>query len=73
MNEVYENVLEKIKSFEYDKNRSHAFGIKSAIVWGHSKDSGSLFPMLYIQKPKHLSQKDYELLLNQIDISIRAL
>jgi len=65
------NILEKIKSFEYDKNRDKIFGIKSGIVWGHSKDTNGSFPMLYISKPKHVTQKDFDLLLDKIDISIR--
>jgi len=65
------NVLREIKSFEFDKNRKNVFGIKSGIVWGHSKNTNSSFPLLYISKPKNISQKDFELLLEKIDISIR--
>ncbi len=63
-------ILDKIKSFEFDKNRNKLFGIKSAIVWGHAKDTNSVFPLLYISKPKGISQEDYELLLEKIQISI---
>jgi len=66
-----QNILEKISSFEYDKNRNKIFGIKSAIIWGHSKDTNSSFPMIYISKPKSVSQADFELLLDKIDIAIR--
>lgn len=65
------NILDKIKSFEFDKNRNKIFGIKSGIVWGHSNESNSIFPMLYISKPRNISQEDFELLLNKIDITIR--
>lgn len=65
------NILSKIKSFSYDKNRDGIFGLKSAIVWGNSKDTNSTFPMLYISKPKHISKKDYELLLDKIEITIK--
>jgi len=64
-------ILDKIKSFEFDRNRSGIRDIKSGIVWGHSKGSGSIFPMLYISKPKHISQEDFEILLDKIDITIR--
>jgi len=64
------NILETIRSFEFDKNRKKIFGIKSGIVWGHSNKSNSSFPMLYISKPKSISQEDFELLLDKIDISI---
>ncbi|KKN79233.1 hypothetical protein LCGC14_0342500 [marine sediment metagenome] len=62
------NILNKIESFEYDKNRHQQFGVKSAIIWGNSKDTNGCFPILYISKPKHISQEDYELLLDSIDI-----
>ncbi len=65
------NILEQIRSFEFDQNRKRIFGIKSGIVWGHSNKSNSSFPMLYISKPKSISQEDFELLLEKIDISIR--
>ena len=64
-------ILEKIRSFEFDKNRTRIFGIKSAIVWGHSKDTNGSFPMLYISNPKNISQEDFEILLDKIDIEIR--
>jgi len=66
------NIIESIKSFEFDENRRKIFGIKSGIVWGHSNKSNSSFPMLYISKPKHVSQKDFELLLSKIDIQINV-
>jgi len=65
------NILESIGSFEFDRNRTKIFGIKSGIVWGHSNNSRGSFPMLYISKPKHISQSDFELLLYKIDIEFR--
>jgi len=65
-----ETILDQIKSFEYDKNRNSVFGIKSAIIWGHSNRVNGIFPMLYISKPKHISQEDYELLLDNLEIGI---
>lgn len=64
------NILDGIHSFEYDKNREHIFGVKSAIIWGYSNQTNGVFPMLYISKPKHVSQEDYELLLNKLEITI---
>lgn len=64
------NILDTIRSFEFDKNRRRIFGIKSGIIWGHSNKTNSSFPMLYISKPKNISQEDFELLLDKIDISI---
>jgi hypothetical protein len=65
------NILNEIRSFEFDKNREAIFGIKSGIIWGHSNSTNGCFPMLYISKPKHIKQSDFELLLDKIDITIR--
>ena len=65
-----ETILDQIKSFEYDKNRNSVFRIKSGIVWGHSNRTNGIFPMLYISKPKHISQEDYVLLLDNLEIAI---
>jgi hypothetical protein len=64
------NILESIRSFEFDKNRKKIFGIKSGIVWGHSNKTNGSFPMLYISKPKSISQEDFELLLDKMHIEI---
>lgn len=64
------NILNQIKSYEYDENRRHIFGIKSAIIWGHSKNTNSCFPILYVSKPKHINQSDFELLLTKLSITI---
>jgi hypothetical protein len=65
------NILERIRSFEFDKNKNKILGIKSAIVWGNSSETNSTFPLFYISKPKSVSQEDFELLLDKIDITIR--
>jgi hypothetical protein len=65
------NILDKIKSIEYDKNRTAIFGIKSGIVWGNHKEGGTS-PLLYISKPKNISQEDFELLLDRLIINVRA-
>lgn len=62
------NILKKIKSFEYDKNRKGLFGIKSGIVWGHATETNGMFPLLYISKPKHIRQEDFEDLLDSLNI-----
>ena len=65
------NILDKISSFEYDKNRTNIFGIKSGIVWGNSKSTNGQFPLLYISKPKNISKEDFDVLLDKINIEIR--
>ena len=64
------NILDTIKSIEFDKNRSNIFGIKSGILWGHSNKSNSSSPLLYISKPKSISQEDFEKLLDCLEINI---
>ena len=64
------NILDKIRSIEFDRNRNKVFGIKSGILWGHSKDTNGCFPLLYISKPKSISQEDFELLLDKITINV---
>jgi hypothetical protein len=63
-------ITRRIKSYEVDTNREHKYGIKSAIVWGHSRDTNSVFPLLYLTKPKGMTQEDYEYLLKKINILI---
>lgn len=65
------NSLSEIKSIEFDKNRNHIFGIKSGILWAHSKDNSGCSPLLYISKPKHISQEFYEFLLERLEINIK--
>jgi len=63
------SILKELRAIEYDRNRTKVFGIKSGIVWGHSKLGGS-FPLLYISKPKHVKQEDFEHILNCLKIEI---
>lgn len=65
-------IIDKIRSIEYDKNRRKIFGIKSAILWGHSKDTNGTFPLLYISKPKHITQEEYEDLLDRLEINLKV-
>lgn len=65
------SILDKIKLFSFEPNREHQFGIRSGIVWGHSNESNSIFPILYISKPRNISQADFDLLLDKIEIEIK--
>lgn len=65
-------IFDKIKSFEFDRNRRRLFGIKSGIVWGHSKEVNAMFPMLYISKPKSISQEDFELMLDSLQLEFKV-
>jgi hypothetical protein len=65
------NILDRIKSFSFDPNQHHQFGVRSGIVWSHSNQDNSIFPILYISKPRRISLADFNLLLEKIDINIR--
>lgn len=63
------SILKELQSFEFDRNKSKVFGIKSAIIWGHHKNGGS-YPLLYITKPKHVTQEEYEEILDGLNIQL---
>lgn len=65
------SLLLKVKSIELDKNKDRVFGIKSAILWGHSSENNSMFPLLYISKPRSVSQEDFEELIEKLDLTMR--
>jgi hypothetical protein len=64
------SILDNLRSFEFDRNKKRIFGIKSAIVWGHSKDCNGYSPLLYISKPKHVSQEDFDFILDHLDLTL---
>lgn len=64
------SILKTIRSIEFDKNKKKIFGIKSAILWGHSNKSNSCSPLIYITKPKHVTQEDFDEILEKLDINI---
>lgn len=61
------SIFDRIQSFEFDKNERKDF-VKSAIVWGHLKNENTCQPILYISKPKHITEEEFQELLNSIDI-----
>jgi len=61
------SIFDDLKSFSFDTNKQKLYGLKSGIVWGNYERGGSS-PILYISKPKHLSQEDFDELLDSIDI-----
>jgi len=67
------SIFHEIRAIEFDRNTNHQFGVKSAILWGHSKHTNGAFPILYISKPKHISQDDFDYILNKLDIKIKQL
>ena len=64
------NILNKLRAVSFDRNKNKIFGIKSGILWGYSNETNGSFPLLYISKPKHISEEDFEILLNNLEIKI---
>ena len=60
--------MEKYDHYELTKDGFPSLGIKSATIWG-IKGVVSC-PLLYLRKPKHLSDNDYIELLNRLEIII---
>ena len=39
------SILDRIRSIEFDRNRKKVLGIKSAVLWAHSKDNNGSYPL----------------------------
>ena len=63
------SIFDKLRSFEVDRNENHIFGIKSAIVWGHSNNTNGSYPILYLRKPKGITDEEYKEIIDAIDIN----
>lgn len=63
-------ILEELRSCEFDKNEKRLFGIKSPIMWGHSKRSNGTYPLFYIRKPKGITQEDFDDIINHLEFTI---
>jgi hypothetical protein len=58
-------MIEELKSFSVTREVGK-FGRKSGIVWGNKVNSTS--PIMYLSKPKWVSDEDFAELLNCIQI-----
>ena len=68
MGSITESLLSRLKSISCDKNKSGFAGIKSAIIWGNTERG--TYPLLYIKKPKHLSQEDFDEILSNLEVTL---
>lgn len=66
------DLFKNLESFELDKNKNKLFGLKCSIIWGNFKNGGTC-PIIYLRKPKHMLQEDFDLLLDSIHIQIKIL
>lgn len=60
--------LTGITSYEVDSNENGISGIKSAVIWGHTKNGS--FPLLYLTKPKSMDDETYRTLIKCLHIEI---
>lgn len=57
--------IKDLDSFEVDRTKSV---LKSVVVWGHK---GSVIsPLFYIQKPKHLTEEEFNYIMDKVEINI---
>lgn len=60
----------EIIKIELDKNKNRIFGIKSAILWAF-KSSNKSYPLIYLRKPKHMSDEEFEDILDRLEITLK--
>jgi hypothetical protein len=65
------SIFDNLRSYEFDRNKKRVFGIKSAIIWGHSKNSNSCSPLLYISKPRGITNDEFNELLDSLIIGFK--
>jgi hypothetical protein len=59
------NILHKIKSFGID--RTGLWG-KSATIYANSAQTNSIYPLIYLRKPKGITNDEYDQLIDAIEI-----
>lgn len=62
------SIYDEIEDLEFDKNADNKFGIKSPIIWAYSKKTNGMYPVLYLRKPKHISEDFFNELINSLSI-----
>ena len=56
--------MNQIKVY-FDENSDSIFGIKSPILWRYNNEN-SVSPICYFRKPKHVSDREFENIINLI-------
>lgn len=51
-------------------NGDKSLGIKSPTLWGY--EDGKMYTLIFFRKPKHISQEDFGILMNKLQITIKA-
>jgi len=59
------NILNKIKSFGIDRDKLWS---KFATIYANSAETNSIYPLIYLTKPKHISDEEYKDMLDAIEI-----
>jgi len=62
------SIFDKLKSFSLCRNENKEYR-KSAIVYGNLKNTNSSYAILYITKPKNISEEEYRELIDALEIN----
>ena len=63
------SIFDNIRGFELYKNEDKNFNIKSAIIFGIDKKGDCAGSLLYLTKPKHITEEQYKELISRIKIT----
>lgn len=70
-NMCYMSIFRKFIGFCVEKDLEvvqRLFRRKSGIIYGRRKDTNSYIPIMYLSKPKWVTEEEFQELLNAIDI-----
>ena len=65
------SIFDNLRGFEVYPNEDKIFGIKSAIIFGINKNENSSSPLLYLTKPKNITDEQYKELISRIKITFK--
>jgi hypothetical protein len=72
-----EFLIENIKSLVLDKSkelREHnkkIFRTSNGVLWADQIGDPRYYPILYLKKPKHLSEEEFQKLLDKLEITFK--
>ena len=65
------SIFDKLSSFFIERNLKTArktFRRKSGIIFAMREGTGTFYPIMYLSKPKGVTEEEFQELLNHIDI-----
>jgi hypothetical protein len=61
----------KLRAYSVTKRGEDDF-VKSAVVYGHLLERNASFPLMYLQKPKHITDEQFDKLVEGVKLTINA-